>query len=69
MEFEYTTSLFVSESDLDEMCSLCRNTGLDVNTAIYSVSAGWDDCDYYAVGNVIDKIAEEIERRLKEGND
>lgn len=69
MDFEYTTSLFVPESDLNEMYSLCRDAGLDIKTAIYSVSAGWDDCDYYVVDNVIDQIVEEIERRLKKGID
>lgn len=67
MDFEYTTSLFVSESDLDEMCSLCR-AGFNIRTTIYSVAAGWDDCDYYVVDNVIDQIEEEVKRRL-EGND
>lgn len=66
MEFEYTSSIYVQENDLVEMCSLCKNKGYSPREAYKEVSTSWDDCDYYASDLIADDVVKEIERRLKE---
>lgn len=66
MEFTYTSSIYIQESDLVEMCLLCKEKGYSPHKAFHEVSMGWDDCDYYASGLIEDEVIKEIERRLKE---
>ena len=66
MEFEFTSSIYIEESDLAEMCLLCKEKGYSPRKAFHEVSMGWDDCDYYASELIADDVVKEIERRLKE---
>lgn len=66
MEFEFTGSIYVEESDLAEMCLLCKEEGYTPLKAFNEVSKGWDDCDYYMADFIEDDVVKEIERRLKE---
>lgn len=64
MEFEYTATLWVEPSAIEEMLELCRQ-GYTYEQAIVEVSAGWDDSDYYAVDNIVPQLVKELERRLE----
>ena len=66
MEFEYTNSFYVEPIDMREMYLLCKNKGYTPQEALDYVVSGWDDCDFYAVGFVEDRIIEEINRRLSQ---
>ena len=65
MEFEYTATLWVEPSAMEEMLELCRQ-GYSYEQAIDEVSAGWEDIDYYAVSNITSQLVLELERRLDE---
>lgn len=65
MEFEYTATLWVEPSAIEEMLELYRQ-GYSYEQAINEVSAGWNDVDYYAVDNIIPQLVLELERRLDE---
>ena len=68
MEFEYSSSFYVNEYDLDEMCRLCRECRYSVSEAFQQVSLNWDDCDYYGCPEeVVSQIEAEIARRLIKG--
>lgn len=64
MEFEYTDSFYVSESDLNEMVRLCKKKHMSPQDALNHVSERWDDVDFYCVGAVEDQIVAEINKRL-----
>lgn len=64
MEFEYTATLWVEPSAIEEMLELCRQ-GYSYEQAIDTVAAGWEDVDYYAVGNITSQLVLELERRLE----
>lgn len=64
MEFEYTAILWVEPSAIEEMLELCRQ-GYSYEQAIEEVAAGWEDADYYAVGNITSQLVLELERRLE----
>lgn len=64
MEFEYTATLWVEPSAIEEMLELCRQ-GYSYEQAIEEVAAGWEDADYYAVGNITSQLVLELERRLE----
>lgn len=65
MDFVYEGHFWVDEVDLEDMVKLCRKHNLTPQVALSEVASGWDDCDFYAVGQVEDQIITEIERRLK----
>lgn len=64
MDFEYTATLWIEPSDIEEMLELCRQ-GYTYEQAIAEISAGWDDVDYYAVDNISSQLIKELERRMK----
>lgn len=64
MEFEYTATLWIEPSDIEEMLELCRQ-GYTCEQAIAEVSAGWEDVDYCAVNNISSQLAKELECRLE----
>lgn len=64
MNFQFTGSLWVEESDLEKMCDLCRKTHCSPQDALSFVADSWDDCDFYLVGLVEQQIIKEIEKRL-----
>ena len=65
MEFEYTATMWVELSDIEEMLKLCHQ-GYTCEQAINEVAASWNDVDYYAVDNIIPQLVLELERRLDE---
>lgn len=64
MEFEYTTTILVEESDLEVMCKHVKN-GEDFDDVFDDVMSSYDDCDYYASDNIYDQVKEEVEKRIK----
>lgn len=64
MEFEYTAVLWVEPSAIEEMLELCRQ-GYSYEQAIDKVAAGWEDIDYYAVGNITSQLVLELADRLE----
>ena len=64
MEFEYTATLWVDPSAIEEMLKLCYQ-GYTCEQAINEVAAGWGEADYYAVDNIIPQLVKELERRLE----
>lgn len=64
MEFEYTDTFYVSETDLENMVSKVR-IGWDVDEIIAEWACSLDDCDYYAIDHIKDQLKEEIMRRVK----
>lgn len=64
MDFEFTDSLWIAESDLDEMCRLCREEDYSAEDALYVVAVNWSSRNYYKVRMVEDKIVTEINRKL-----
>lgn len=64
MEFSFVGSMYVSENDLEEICSLVKD-GMSVQDAIREVATGWDDYDYYVLDYVEDNIIIEINNRLE----
>ena len=64
MNFEYSASFYVSESDFEEMVRLCQKHGYSPQDALHHVACGWDDCDYYTYEYVEDQILAELEKRL-----
>lgn len=64
MEFDFTSTFYVTEDDLNEMVDLCHRTACSPQDALNYVASRWDDCDYYLVGLVEEKIIAEIKKRL-----
>lgn len=65
MEFKYTSSIIIDDDDMDRICNEVKN-GRDFNDAFEYVISGYDDCDYYHMGDIYDDVKKEIERRIKE---
>lgn len=68
MEFEYTTTIFIEESDLETMCKLVRK-GEDFCDVFENIISGYDDCDYYASNLVFNQVKEEVEKRIKKSEE
>ena len=68
MEFEYTTTIFIDETDLERMCQRVKK-GEKFGDVFYDVISGYDDCDYYASDYIYDKVKEEVEKRIKKSED
>lgn len=64
MEFEYTATMWVELSDIEEMLKLCHQ-GYTCEQAISEISAGWEDYNYYAVNHIFPQLVKELERRLE----
>lgn len=63
MEFEYTSSIYIYEEDLEEMANRVKQGG-EFSDVYYNIMGGYDDCDYYNCNLVADKVRKEIERRI-----
>ena len=63
MEFEYTSYIFISESDLVEMVKRVKKGEL-FDDVFYDILAGYDDCDYYNCSLIKNDVRKEIERRI-----
>lgn len=64
MNFEYTSYTYVSEDDLNEMVKLVKD-GYNVKNAILEVANCWDDDAYYSLDLIIDKLVEEVLKRVE----
>lgn len=64
MIFEYTSYINIAECDMDEICDGVKN-GEDFGDVFDEVLCGYDDCDYYHMGDIYDDVEKEIERRIK----
>lgn len=64
MNFEYTSYTYVSEDDLNEMVKLVKD-GYNVKNAILEVANYWDDDAYYSLDLIIDKLIEEVLKRVE----
>lgn len=62
MYFEYTSCIYVSEDDLNEMVRLVKD-GHNIKNAILSIANYWDDEAYYSLDLIMDKLVEEVLRR------
>lgn len=65
MEFTYTSTIIIDDDDMNRICNEVKG-GRDFNDAFEYVISGYDDCDYYHMGDIYDDVKEEIERRIKE---
>lgn len=66
MEFKFSDSFYVSETDLDRMAYLCIENGdLPIHKSMSAIAEEWDDADFYIFGLVEDKVAEEVARRIE----
>jgi len=65
MDFEYTGSIHISKSDLRHLY-LAVKRGEDFYDAYHNIMCGYDDCDYYNSGLILDDVKKEIDRRLKQ---
>lgn len=65
MEFTYTSSIIIDEYDMNRICNDVKG-GKDFNDAFDDTLCGYDDYDYYHMGDIYDDVKEEIERRIKE---
>lgn len=66
MEFTFEDSVWVSESDLEEMIRLHRQHNMALEDAFAEVSDYWDDCYFYIRDNIEKDVVAELERRIKE---
>lgn len=65
MEFKFSDSFYVSETDLNRMAYLCINANLNIRDAVNVIVNGWDDADFYTFGFIEDQVHEEVARRIK----
>ena len=65
MEFKYTSIIIIDENDMDRIYNDVKS-GRDFGDAFDDVVSGYDDCDYYHMGDIYDDVEKEIERRIKE---
>lgn len=64
MIFEYTSYINIAECDMDEICNGVKD-GEDFCDVFDEVLCGYDDYDYYHMGDIYDDVEKEIERRIK----
>lgn len=65
MEFEFTSSIYVEESDLEEIATRVE-LGQDFSRVFEDVSMGWEDEDYYRADLIKDNVEKEIMKRIQE---
>lgn len=63
MKFEFTDTIVVLESDLNEMVWRVER-GEEFYQVYYDIMAGYDDHDYYSAPLIEDCVKEEIKRRI-----
>ena len=68
MEFEYQSSIWITERDLNEMVEWVR-AGEDFCKVFDNIMVGYDDVDYYNCGLIADAVEKEVMRRVANGKD
>ncbi len=63
MDFEFTTTIRIESEDLHEIF-LRTKRGEDFYDVFDDVMSGYDDEIYYNSDKILDKVKEEIERRI-----
>ena len=66
MEFEFTTSFYLSPADEQEILGLIKN-GMEIERAVEDWRNGLDDCDYFEVLYVKEQIIAYIGTLMQEG--
>lgn len=64
MIFEYTGQFYVSEENIEEMLSYCKQ-GYSYEQSIYKVAGCWDNERYYGLDSILSQLVLELERRLE----
>lgn len=63
MEFEYISSIYVTDEDLQEMYDRVKR-GEEFEEVFTEIMASYDDEDYYHAYDIIEQVEAEINRRL-----
>lgn len=63
MEFEYTSSIWISEKDLNRMAKRVR-AGKGFYQVFDSILASYDDEEYYNRGLIADAVKKEVMKRV-----
>lgn len=64
MIFEYTSYINIAECDMDEICNDVKD-GRDFADAFDDALCGYDDCDYYHMGDIYESVEKEIKHRIR----
>ena len=62
MDFEYTSSIFISEEDLNFIAKEVAS-GKNFHRVFFSVMASYDDAEYYNCGLIAEAVEKEIMKR------
>lgn len=68
MEFEYQSSIWITDEDLNEMAKRVR-AGEDFHRVFHIIMVKYDDKDYYNRGLIADAVEKEVMRRVANGKD
>ena len=63
MDFEFRSSIYISEEDLEELAQAVRE-GQSFDDAYDELVCGWDDCDYGCSGYIAEAVEAEVLRRV-----
>lgn len=63
MEFEYTSSIWISDGDLNEMTERVR-VGEDFHDVFNDIMMGYDDVDYYNCELIAEAVEKEVMKRV-----
>lgn len=66
MEFTYTDTFYVEETDIEYLVNCIMSEGCSIQEAIEDWSAELDDEYYYSVGEIEDKLAQVINDRVNQ---
>lgn len=67
MDFEYTSSIWIEEEDLNRMVELVKE-GFPFISVFNEIMAHYDDADYYNCGLIGEAVEREVEKRINEQN-
>ena len=65
MEFEFTTTIYISNDDLKEMYLKVKE-GENFDDVFEDIMSAYEDEDYYNSHYIYDQVEEEINRRLRQ---
>ena len=65
MDFEYTSYISITSSDLRQMYLRVKR-GENFDIVFDDIMSGYDDEDYYNSGFIMEDVRKEINRRLKQ---
>ena len=59
MIFEYTSTIDIDEYDMDKICNDVKD-GRDFADAFDDALSGYDDCDYYHMGDIYESVEKKL---------